>query len=445
MTVSRHKAEMRFAVVLVVALFLTVLVPSMNATAADTPVVLRVLHYFDATNPGAQRELDEVWKKFEEMNPDIRIEREDQFNEPFHQKVEAYAAAGQLPDVIYMWPGGRSTTLHTQRLVKDLTPLLGDMADEFLPQVLRPQAGGYLGMLPIGITSSHALYVNKGMLDDLGLSIPQTYEELVAMVPTLRAAGKEVILLGAQDDWVIQSTLFSMIAGRLLGNEYLDQLIAGTAKFTDQPFVDALKFYRRLYDDGVLSLNILQTSYGEVNGLFASGRAPFLIDGDWKVGNFLTDPTTGQALIPPSQQDQFVMTIFPAIPGEVVSNSTSQVTGVGFGMNANIPAGSAKEEAAWRLIQWLTSEEVQKLRLETGGAIPSRIGVTSDRLEPLAQQQAEFSSRFDGTYVLDDVFHSQVYGPLNVGLQEIALRLATPEQVAANVQRAYDSWKAAQR
>ena len=93
--------------------------------AAKDPVVVRVLYYFDATSPGAQREIAEVWEAFDKANPDIKIVREDLFNEPFHQKTEIYAATGQLPDVIYMWPGGRSTTLHTKKLVKDLTVLLG--------------------------------------------------------------------------------------------------------------------------------------------------------------------------------------------------------------------------------------------------------------------------------------------------------------------------------
>ena len=88
------------------------------SAAAKDPVVLRVLYYFDATSPGAQREITEVWEAFDKANPDIKIVREDLFNEPFHQKTEIYAATGQLPDVIYMWPGGRSTTLHTKKLVK---------------------------------------------------------------------------------------------------------------------------------------------------------------------------------------------------------------------------------------------------------------------------------------------------------------------------------------
>ena len=423
------------------------LVMSLFAPAiyAEEQITLTVLNYFDLTAPNASREITEIWEEFERRNPHITVVREDLFNEPFHHKTEAYAAAGTLPDVIYMWPGGRSTTLHTKKLVKDLTPFIEEVRHEFSEAALMPQAGGYLAMIPTTITASHAMYVNKGLLDSLGLEVPETYEELVAMVPVLRDAGLDVVLMGAQDDWVIQCCLFSMIVGRLVGDAKMDEIIAGKAKFTDPEFVGALEFYKRLYDDGVLHRKIMNTTYGEVNGLFAAGRAPFLIDGDWKTGNFLTDPDTGEALIPVDQQPNFIMTVFPAIPNEINSKSSSTVAGVGYGMNANIPAGSAKEKAAWELIKWLNSKEAQTLRLETGGTTPSRVDVTSDNLEPLVQERLAFYGKIEvGTYVLDNVLAGDVYGPLNVGLQEIGLGLATPEEVAQRVQDAFDQWFAAQ-
>ncbi|MCL2128376.1 MAG: carbohydrate ABC transporter substrate-binding protein, partial [Treponema sp.] len=48
-----------------------------------------------------------------------------------------------------------------------------------------------------------------------------------------------------------------------------------------------------------------------------------------------------------------------------------------------------------------------------------------------------------GTVVIDGVFHSDVFNPLNDGLQEIGLGTKTPQQVAADVQRAFDAAKAA--
>ncbi len=430
-------------VVLVLLVALLVIVP-LRGLLAQEQVTLRVLNYLDLTSPGTEREIKEIWEAFEKNNPDIKIEREDLYGEPFHQKLEAYAAAGNLPDVMYMWPGARSATLHDKKLVKDLTPFLGDEINDFVPAAVDPnkQRGKYLAMIPIGITASHMLYANQEMLNDLGLNMPEVYDELKTMVPKLQEAGKDVVIMGAQDDWVIQSVLFSMLVGRLAGDAFIDKILAGEAKFTDEPFVSTLKFYQQLFDDGVLTPDIVMTPYGTSPALFAAGEAPFTIDGDWRVGAFLTDPTTGEALIPPDEQDKILLTIFPAIPGEVTPNSTSMVLATGFGMSAAIPDGSPKEEAAWRLISWLVSPEVQKIRLETGAAIPSRKGITAEGLEPLVEQRLRFYEKYVGTYVLDDVLPPEAYMPINVGLQEIALGMSTPEDVAATVQKGYEEWMA---
>lgn len=425
---------------------LTLMTCFLSNIFADDVVTLNVYNYLDMSSAVAQTELDQIWGAFEKVNPNIKLNLENQFNEPFHQKLQGYIAAGQLPDVIYMWPGGRSTSLHTQRLVKDLRPFLGNTAKEFNPAALVPQAGGYLGEIPICVTATNVLYVNQKMLTDMGLSIPKTYSDLKAIAGKMKAAGKSTILMGSQDAWVPQSCIFSMIVGRLCGNEYMAKIIKGEAKFTDATFVKSLKFFDQLFKDGVLDKKNLQTSYGDVNGLWVSGKAPFMIDGDWKVGNFLTDPSTKQALIPVKEQPNYVMTLFPSIPGEKIHKSTSVAAGAGFGMSSKIPAGSPKEKAAWKLISWLVSPEVQKIRLETGMAFPDRKGVTSDKLEPFAQERARFStSSYNATWVLDDKLDASIVTPLNNGLQEIGLGISTPEKVAAVTQKAYDAWKAAQK
>ena len=329
-----------------------------NLIAAE-PITIRVLNYLDASSPGAAREITEIWQRFEEENPDILVIREDQFGEPFHHKTEAYAAAGKLPEVLYVWPGGRSATLHQKKLLKDISRLLGDERKAFIDAALEPQAGGYLAMIPIGLTASHAMYVNTALLEELGLEMPKTYEDLKAMVAPLRAAGKDCIIIGAQDDWVMQSVLYSMIFGRLVGDEKLYEFIEGKAKFTDKVFVDSLLFYEQLFIDGVINRNAMQTPYGEAPALFAAGRAPFMIDGDWRAGAFLTDESTGKALIPPEKQKKIKMTVFPAIPGE----STMAPLRCARGWLCDerpCPDGSPEEEAAWRLISWLNSAEVQK-------------------------------------------------------------------------------------
>jgi raffinose/stachyose/melibiose transport system substrate-binding protein len=415
-------------------------------------IELRVLNYLDMTSANSSDEITKVWDAFEKANPDVRIIREDLFNEPFHNKVEAYAAAGQLPDVIYAWPSGRSTTLHTQRLLKDLGPLIAKdgLAANYSPAALDPsaQGAGYLAILPRATTSSHAFYINNEVLRDAGLSPAKTYAELKAQVPVLRAKGYDTIAMANQDTWVMQSCFFSLIAGRFCGEGWEKKILSGQAKFTDPDFVAALNFVKTLYDDGVLTKSTLTTDYGSVIGQFATNKAAYLIDGDWRVGAFITDKSTGQAVISPERQKDIQITVFPDIAGAKLNKSTSAILGTGWGINAKIPAGSPQEDAAWRLVKWLSGKEVQTWLLETGGiATPARtdINAASLSLEPMQKAISNISKEYTvGTVVIDGAFHSDVHTPINDGLQEIGMGTQTPEQVAQTVQRAFDGWKADQ-
>ncbi|MDR0761234.1 MAG: extracellular solute-binding protein [Treponema sp.] len=421
--------------------------------AAGGALELRVLNYLDLTSANSSDEIFRVWDAFSQANPDIKVIREDLFNEPFHNKVEAYAAAGQLPDVIYAWPSGRSTTLHTQKLLKDLSPLIqaegSALTSAFLPAALDPaaQGGGYMAILPRAITSSHAFYVNTEVLSDAGLTPAATYDELKAQVPVLKAKGYDTVLMANQESWVMQSCLFSLIAGRFGGEGWERQILAGNAKFTDPDFVNALAFIKAMYDDGVLSRATLSTDYGSVIGQFGTNKGAYLIDGDWRVGAFITDKSTGQAVISPDRQEKIQITVFPDISGAKLNKSTSGILGTGWGMNATIESGSDKEKAAWRLIKWLSGEEIQTWLLETGGiATPTvtNIDIGSLTLEPMQKAISSLGSQYTATTaVIDGVFHSDVFNPLNDGLQELGLGTKTPEQVARDVQQAFDNWEKA--
>jgi raffinose/stachyose/melibiose transport system substrate-binding protein len=415
-------------------------------------IELRVLNYLDMTGANSANEIEEVWTAFEKANPDIRIIREDLFNDPYHNKVEAYAAANQMPDLVYAWPSGRSTTLHTQRLLKDLGPLAqrDGLAASMAAGALDPKAqgAGYLGILSRAMTSSHAFYVNNEVLRDAGLTPAKTYAELKAQVPILRARGYDTVLMANQDTWVMQSCLFSVIAGRFCGEGWEERILSGQAKFTDSDFVAALNFVKTLYDDGVISQATITTDYGSVIGQFATNRGAYLIDGDWRIGAFITDQSTGQALISPERQQNFQISVFPDIEGAKINKSTSGVLGTGFGISSAIPAGSAKEEAAWRLLKWLSGKEVQSWMLQAGAiTTPSRtdIDVSNFNLEPLQKAGSALATQYNiTTVVIDAAFHSDVHTPINDGLQEIGIGSRTPAQVAQNVQRAYDAWKASQ-
>ncbi|HOI23427.1 MAG: extracellular solute-binding protein [Spirochaetia bacterium] len=420
---------------------------SMGAFAQKTN--LFVLNYIDATAPGYAED-QAIWQKFIDDNPDITIVKEELSNEPFHQKLAAYVAAGTVPDVMYMYPSGRSTILHEQKLVKDLAPLLGnDFLSNFMPSVVDPsgQKGKYLAELPQSVCYSTVMYTNTKLLADLGLKVPTTYQEMKAMLPKLKAKGIRPLLMANKDDWVMQSCLYSTIVGRMLGDEWIDKALAGKVKFTDKEFVKTLEFVEMMYKDGILGRDTIQISYGEAPALFAAGKAAFFIDGDWRQNAFITDKASGIALIDPKKQESdFGYFNFPAIPDEKNPGVVSAILGCGYGISSAIPAGSAKEKAAVKLLKYLYSQDVQRQYLELGKYITSRKDVKSDKLEPFTTKMSQYYASIGKTcYVLDGAMDTSIYTPLNLGLQQIGLGTKTPMQVAESIQAATDSWIASRK
>lgn len=426
-----------------------------DPVAITEVVELRVLNYYDMSAAGALEEQSVIWEAFEAANPNIKIIREDEFEESFHDSVNAYAAAGALPDVMYAWPSGRSTTLHSQGLLKDLTPLINrdGLASKYIALATDPsqQIAGYQGIIPQGVTATNMFIANLEVLNAVGLTPATTYSEMVAQVPVLRDAGYDTVIMPNMASWVMQSCLYSLIVGRFMGDGWHERVLNGETNFTDPAFIASLAFVQQMYEDGVIPASSLAIDYGEGPGLFATNTGAYYIDGDWRVGAFLTDSTTGEALISPDRQDNFVIGVFPEIdlPGVAIPGRTnSAVLGTGWGINANLADGSPELEAAWTLVKWLVGLEVQTFRLRTGGiSTPSIVGIDYGALplEPLQVSLAGLGAKYDvATVVVDGAFASTVYEPLNEQLQALGLGITTPEAVAEIIQAAFEAWQATQ-
>ncbi|HDP36404.1 MAG TPA: extracellular solute-binding protein [Candidatus Atribacteria bacterium] len=394
----------------------------------EKEIELSVLNYLDITSPEAVA-WDATVEAFNAKYPNIRLKIENSFGEAYHQKLAALAAAGDLPDVMYLWPGGRSAEIYKNELTEDLYPFLGADKDKFVPAAVAPQWDGKLYELPIGITATHVMYVNTKLLSDLGLTMPKTYDELVAMVPKIKEAGLYPILMANKAAWVMQSCLFSALVGRIGGQDWLNAAIAGEASFTDQEFVNSLTLVKDLYDTGLLPPQSIQLEYADGPNLFATGRSPFMIDGDWRVGAVAP-------LLTEEAQENFELTVFPDIVGQKgESGSTSTVVATGFGMKAGL--SKEKAEAAWKWIYFFAGPQASEIRLIEQGMIPTYImDLSPYDIPPLAVKRGAFYPEHSGTDVLDNVIAGEPINILNIGLQELALGNTTPEKLATDFEAA---------
>jgi len=386
---------------------------SVYVLSQEKEVELTMLNYLDITSPEAAA-WDATVAAFNAKYPNITLKIENSFSDAYHQKLAALAAAGDLPDVMYLWPSGRSAEIYRNKLTEDLYPFLGADKDKFVPAA---------------ITATHVMYVNTKLLSDLGLTIPKTYDELVAMVPKIKEAGLYPILMPNKASWVMQSCLFSALVGRICGQEWIDKAIAGEASFTDQEFVDSLALVKDMYDTGLLPPQSIQLEYGDGPNLFATGRSPFMIDGDWRVGAVAP-------LLTKEAQENFELAVFPDIAGQKgESGSTSTIVATGFGMKAGLTGDKA--DAAWKWVSFFAGPEASEIRLIEQGMIPVYImDISAYDIAPLAVKRGAFYPKHSGTVVLDGVITGEPINIINIGLQELALGNTTPEKLAADIEAA---------
>jgi raffinose/stachyose/melibiose transport system substrate-binding protein len=431
----------RFAAAVLAAAALVAACSGDDSRRAD-PATLRVLNYYDAAAPTAAEELARVWDAFGEANPHIAIIREDRYGESYHDRVDACMREGNVPEVIFAWPGGRSAPLHAGGFLKDLSALAArdKLGERYAPAALDGtlQAAGAVGILPRSLSSTHVFYIDAAVLADAGLSPARTYEELKAQVPLLRAKGYETVILGNADGWVMQRCLFSLVAGRFCGPGWEQRILSGEGRFTDADFGAALEFIRSLYVDGVVARSTLLIDYRDALGRFLEHRAAYLVDGDGRLGEFLA--------LSPERQGDIRLALFPEIDGTALGLSSSLIPGPGWGISAAIPEGSAEERAAWRLVQWLSGRETQAWLLESGGiTTPSRVDLDEAALglEPLRAAAAALVRDYGtGTAAIDQVFPAEVCGAINDGLQELGMGTKTSGDAARMVQDAFDAWRA---
>lgn len=395
--------------------------------AEEDKVTIELFNYVDAAAPEGQI-WEEVKAAFLAAHPDIAINEESAYGEPYHQKAKARIAAGDLPDVFYAWPGARTSYFIDNDILENLTPHI-DKSKYLSAAVAAQGPKGEIYELPWTVTATSVVYVNTKILREVfgEVKIPRTYEELVAMVKPLKEKGYDTVIMPNEPGWVMNSCLLSTFVGRYGGANWIVETVAGRHKFTDEPFVKALRMVERLYEDGVLPPSSIQTAYGDAPSLFLQEKAPFMIDGNWRANAFIDAPDDFKEIVE--------LTIFPAIPGEKYPDSSSIVPAIGFGMVKGLKG--TKRDAALTFIKWMSGYEACKIRFDKMGYLPVFKGEYGEAEDILMRKANAFYTEYpNASGVIDNFIGGTHNDTLNNGLQEIGLGRKTPEQVASEVEAA---------
>jgi raffinose/stachyose/melibiose transport system substrate-binding protein len=221
-------------------------------------------------------------------NPDIKIEAQI-FNYPeYIVDLQTRAAGGSLPDLIGLEPGAL-----TQQYRDFLVPAQNcaekvwgsEWQDKFYPLAVdqlrlgNPEGDENFYGLPV-LTQTINLWYTIPVFEDAGLTPPTTYDEMLEAAKTFAPQGIAPLLVGAADGWLRRDIYMQLIHNIAPGLIY--QAEVGEAKFTNTPFVEAMTWWKRLFDDQIIQPGALGLSaYPGSMELIEAGRAAMFPMGAW--------------------------------------------------------------------------------------------------------------------------------------------------------------------
>jgi raffinose/stachyose/melibiose transport system substrate-binding protein len=270
------------------------------------------------------------------------------------------------------------------------------------------------------------IYYNRSKLEDAGIAVPSTLEELEEAFQQLADVGETPLVFGNTDQWSAIH-LFGEIHGTMTSREYLDGIIyrTGEESFEDQSIIDAAARLQDWVNSGYLQAGFEGISSDDAAALFESGAGAMLVQGSWQAGSVATNlgsEDAGFFLMPPQSEGEPVMHV-----GGV---------GIPFGITTN----AEDPDLAAALINTLVSDQAFDAFIEAGmlpaGEIP-RDAIQADTLS--GDLYTAWNSALEG----DELGHfldwaaPGFYDVITAELQRLLGNQVMPEEFAANLQEFY--------
>lgn len=368
--------------------------------------------------------------EFERLKPNIDIQYELLFEEAYQERVDARLASGNYPDMAYMGmgtPWESSWTNVDQRWDhRKYIDMIYDLS--LIPSHV---SSGEVFYIPKGTAYMVSiLFMNENLVNNLGFSTPETYEDFLAMVPAAQAKGYEIITIDGADLWAWGSCLLPTIIARTSGDpNWFSKAESGEAKFTDRVFINALTIIEMMVQDELISTSSLEVNYAENIEKYSNGEALFMIQGQWAANSI-----TEKEVI-----DNTLLLAWPELPFEhyETEGTVAAAPFQGYGLSKKGADNIEVRDAALSFINYFNRETEMIKRLELGEIIAPNLAnwIIPDDLPHIIKQQVELSQTAGNTQAIDGIFSEDVYTSINVGIQEIVAGTATPEEVARRLEQ----------
>ncbi len=239
-------------------------------------------------------------KRFNAANPGTQIKVTEFANDAFKQKIKTAIGAGQAPTLIWGWGGGGLKSYVDANQVEDLTDWMGQQAD--LKSSIFPSAfgaatvGGKIYAMPVETVTPIVMFWNKKVFDKVGVQPPQSWGDIMDLVPKFNAQGIAPFSLGGQSRWTNMMWLEFMF-DRIGGPEVFQAVFDGKPDaWNDPSAIRGLTEVQNLVKANgfIKGFSSITADSNADQAVFTTGKAAMMLHGAWTYGNM---KTTGGDLV----------------------------------------------------------------------------------------------------------------------------------------------------
>lgn len=223
-------------------------------------------------------------------------------------------AKNDMPDIIAMGGNNEYTDVQSAGMLLDLSGenFVGNLQESYLQMVYDVNGDKEEAVygVPYATNASGVLY-NVEKFEALGLEIPKTWDELIAVCEAAKAAGETPFLLTYKDAWTALCPWNSMAPDLQPANFTDDRLenkttFVGTHEEIAEKYLTLLDYAQEDY---------MGLGYDDGNKAFANGEGLMMINGNWAINQFTNS----------NAEFKCGMFAFPASNDEAVNYVTSGV------------------------------------------------------------------------------------------------------------------------
>jgi raffinose/stachyose/melibiose transport system substrate-binding protein len=275
------------------------------------------------------------------------------------------------------------------------------------------------------------IWYNKAIFEEAGVSVPETWEELLTAVRDIKAAGYVPIALGGGDRWPAHHW-WAYLATRLGGEAAFNAAYGGSGSFTDDPFVRAGELLLELNELEPFQTGYLGATYDEAAAVMGSGQGAMQLMGQWNPAVVAANSPDGEGI-----GDDLGWFRFPTVAGG--NGELSDVLGGG---NGYVIGANAPDEALDFLDFFLQAQYSEEL-IDVEGIIPAVVGAQEALASnPHSQRIAQVVSEADYFQLYYDQYLPPAVGEtVKDAVVSLLAGQISPEECAAMID---ESWQDAQ-